>query len=78
VKNKDVGSGVTAALIRHATAALLNAAHPGVDYYGVGPNWVIKGVQYHYGTPLEELQKEHFEYRNEVAPPATGAGCPLN
>lgn len=68
------------AFMRHAVAALLNAAHPDIDYYGAGVDWVIEGglespecgVRGVFDSTCDwELQKWHFEFRNE-------SGCPLN
>jgi hypothetical protein len=69
-KNKDVGSGPEAALMRHAVAALLNAANPGVNY-AASENEVIGMVQDAYDSGDFEDTKNEFESWNE-------AGCPLN
>lgn len=72
------------AFMRHAVAALLNAAHPLVAYpsFGnpMGVDWVIEGgvgspecgVRGVFDSTCDwELQKWHFEFRNEY-------GCPLD
>jgi hypothetical protein len=69
-KKKDVGSGPEAALIRHAVAALLNAAHPDVAYAETEAG-VIGMVQDAYSSGDFEGIKDQLESWNE-------AGCPLN
>jgi hypothetical protein len=61
------GGGVNA-LQRHAVAALLNAAHPGVDYLAEAD--VIRSVQESYPWTPEQL-KDWLEGYNKL-------GCPLN
>lgn len=66
----DQGGGHIKALGRHAVAALLNAAHPGVESpYSVGE--VIAAVQYAVGSGDYERVKDHLEDANEL-------GCPLS
>jgi hypothetical protein len=65
----QIGGGGERALYRHATAALLNAASPDVNYpYTVGQ--VITMVQSAYATGMFEDIKNLFETANQ-------AGCPL-
>jgi hypothetical protein len=58
------------AFLRHAVAALLNAARPDLDY---NPEWnIINHVHWAYGPPTRfEHVKNIFEGWNEL-------GCPLN
>ncbi len=64
------GGGGASALGRHATAGLLNAASPGVDYrYSVAE--VIALVQAAYASGDYESAKNLLEAENEL-------GCPLN
>jgi hypothetical protein len=66
----NTGGGGESALLRHATAALLNAASPDVDYpYSVSE--VISMVQQAYASGDFESTKDLFEAANE-------AGCPLD
>lgn len=69
-KNKDVGSGPEAALMRHAVAALLNAANGDVNYGG-NESWVKEGVALAYDRCEFECVKDVFESYNERY-------CPLN
>ena len=69
-KDEGVGSGPEAGLMRHAVAALLNAANPGVNY-AASESEVIGMVQDAYGAGDFEDTKNEFESWNE-------AGCPLN
>jgi hypothetical protein len=69
-KNKDVGSGVEAALVRHAVAALLNSAHPDVAHRE-DLAAIQNGVQYAYEEGKFEQVKNVFEEWNEL-------GCPLD
>jgi hypothetical protein len=65
-KNKDVGSGVGAALIRHAVAALLN------DAAGLFDSDVQDWISWAWGDAAKmEEAKAWFEAANE-------GGCPLN
>ena len=65
----NTGGGGESALLRHATAALLNAASPDVDYaYTVAE--VIAMVQNAYATGDFEATKDLFDIANN-------AGCPL-
>jgi len=65
-----LGGGGENALARHAVAALLNAAHPSVDYeYSVAQ--IIAMVQQAYATGDFEETKDLFDAANN-------AGCPLN
>jgi hypothetical protein len=58
------------ALMRHATAALLNASHPGTNYIYTEAE-VIAMVQEAYTAPPQfEMFKDMFESANEM-------GCPL-
>jgi hypothetical protein len=64
-----IGGGRERALYRHATAGLLNAASPDVDYYyTVGE--VMQMVQDAYDT-------EHFNYYKNMLEDANQMGCPL-
>lgn len=66
------GGGGEKALLRHATAALLNAAHPDVNYaYTVSE--VISMVQQAYSSGSFESVKNLFEAANEGP-----GGCSLN
>lgn len=61
----NLGGGGEKALDRHAVAALLNAAHPNVDYaYSVAD--VINMVQNAYATGNFEGVKNLFETNNEL------------
>jgi hypothetical protein len=62
--------GKEKALLRHATAALLNAAHPNVSYY-YSVDDVIALVQWAYATGKFNDAKDDLEAANEM-------GCPLN
>lgn len=65
-----LGGGGEYALARHAVAALLNAAHPDINYYyTVGQ--VIAGVQAAYASGDFETFKEDLDFANN-------AGCPLD
>ena len=66
----ETGGGGEKALGRHAVAALLNAANPGVSYYYTKDE-VMAMVQNAYGTGDFEGIKDLFEAQNEQ-------GCPLN
>jgi hypothetical protein len=68
-RRKDYSSGAEAAMLRHAVAALLNAAGD-VDY-GKDTGWVIGRVQHAYSSGEFEYVKDQFESRNERY-------CPLN
>ena len=63
------GGGANA-LLRHATAALLNAANPDVTYCYTEAQ-VIEMVQTAFGSQDYEATKDLFEAQNEL-------GCPLN
>ena len=65
-----LGGGGEFALARHAVAALLNAAHPDVDYQFTVAE-IIAGVQNAYATGDFEPFKSQLDYANN-------AGCPLN
>jgi hypothetical protein len=65
-----LGGGGEGALARHAVAALLDAAHPNVNYAYTTAQ-VIAGVQNAYATGNFESFKNTLEAANE-------AGCPLN
>ena len=65
------GGGGENALGRQAVAALLNAAHPHVDYYYTEDE-VIDIVQDAYSTGNFENAKNRLEKRND------GSNCPLN
>lgn len=65
-----LGGGGEFALARHATAALLNAAHPDVNYAYTAAQ-VIAGVQNAYATGNFEPFKNALDFANN-------AGCPLN
>lgn len=65
----NTGGGGEKALMRHAVAALLNAASGGVDYY-YSVDEVIAIVQDAYKTGNFEAAKNLLAVRNE-------AGCPL-
>lgn len=65
-----LGGGGEFALARHAVAALLNAAHPDVNYRYTIPE-IIAGVQNAYATGNFEPFKSQLDYANN-------AGCPLN
>jgi hypothetical protein len=72
-KRKDFDSGVQAALVRHAVAALLNAASGDVDYWFT-PDQIIEWASAHYVHPDKEVMEEGkdlFAEWNET-------GCPLN
>jgi hypothetical protein len=56
--------------MRHAVAALLNAASGEVDYF-YSEAEVIEWVQNAYATGDYESHKDHLELENE-------RGCPLN
>jgi hypothetical protein len=64
------GGGVEAALWRHATAALLNAASPDVGYLYHLPQTVISEVQRAYNTGKLEEVKDQFKAANKAV-------CPL-
>ena len=64
------GGGGEKALMRHATAALLNAASPDVDY-DLTESEVIQIVQNAYATGDFESAKNTLEKQNEL-------GCPLS
>ncbi len=66
----EANQGSLAALTRHAMAALLNAAHPGVAY-GMSPAGVVAAYNAALAGGDVEGTKNMFEARNE-------AGCPLN
>lgn len=65
-----LGGGGENALARHAVAALLNAAHPDVNY-SYSAAQVIAGVQNAYATGDFEPFKDALDLANN-------AGCPLN
>jgi hypothetical protein len=65
----DTGGGGFKALGRHATAALLNALHPDVDY-GMTSSAIIDLVQDAYASGNAESAKNTLEKLNEQ-------GCPL-
>ena len=65
-----LGGGGEFALARHAVAALLNAAHPDVNYQFTVAQ-VIAGVQNAYATGNFEPFKTQLDFANN-------AGCPLN
>jgi hypothetical protein len=65
-----LGGGGEFALARHAVAALLNAAHPAVNYQFTEAQ-VIAGVQNAYATGNFEPFKIQLDFANN-------AGCPLN
>ena len=58
------------ALMRHATAAVLNAASPDVDY-GYTVEQIIAMVAAAFADQVYEPTKDAFEYENEI-------GCPLD
>ena len=66
----DLGGGGENALIRHAVAALLNAANSGVSY-AYSEAEVIAMVQSAYASGIYEATKDLFVVQNEL-------GCPLN
>lgn len=66
----QLNGGGENAMIRHAVAALLNAASPDVTY-AFSVNDVISMVQDAYANGTFEAVKDQFEAENE-------AGCPLN
>jgi hypothetical protein len=67
-----LGGGGINALIRHAVAALLNAAHPDVNSTAFPtPAHVIAATQAAVSGGTVEATKNAFEAANE-------AGCPLN
>jgi TQXA domain-containing protein len=70
LKALGTGGGGEKALLRHATAALLNASKSGLRYY-YSEDEVISIVQEAYRTGNFEQAKNLFERQNE-------AGCPLN
>lgn len=58
-KNKDVGSGVEAALVRHAVAALLSAAHPDMTF------GTVEGIQTNVCAAWNSGDKSELErYKN--------------
>ncbi|HUT92893.1 MAG TPA: SdrD B-like domain-containing protein [Thermoguttaceae bacterium] len=59
------GGGEENALGRHAVAALLNAAHPGIDYAFTTAE-IISMVQSAYATGEFEAIKDQFEAENEL------------
>jgi hypothetical protein len=65
----EAGGGGENAFWRHAVAALLNAAHPQVNSWGVEHIKLV--VQTFWGTQDEEYAKDWFEDFNQ-------SGCPLN
>jgi hypothetical protein len=65
-----LGGGGENALARHAVAALLNAAHPAVDYIYTEAQ-IIAGVQNAYTTG-------NFETFKDLLDAANNAGCELN
>jgi hypothetical protein len=65
-----LGGGGENALARHAVAALLNAAHPDVNYQFTIAE-IIAGVQNAYATGNFEPFKTQLDFANN-------AGCPLN
>jgi len=65
-----LGGGGEFALARHAVAALLNAAHPDVNYQYSSAE-IIAGVQSAYATGNFEPFKSLLDYANN-------AGCPLD
>jgi hypothetical protein len=67
LKNKDVGSGVVAAFMRHAVAALLNAAHSDVCFF-INEDDLIGDILANWG---DEGFKDFLAGHNE-------SGCPLN
>lgn len=68
-----LGGGELSALAREAVAALLNAAHPGVDY-PLTPGEVIQKVQQAIVAEVYESTKDELEGHN-----AHGlGGCPLD
>jgi hypothetical protein len=66
-QNKDVGSGVVAAFMRHAVAALLNTAH-GEVCFGWDEDYAKWFIQNTWG---EEWAKDFLAGANE-------SGCPLD
>ncbi len=58
------GGGGVMALLRHATAGLLNAAHPDSVYWYNSPGDVIAAVQAAYASGDFEDSKDLFEYFN--------------
>ena len=67
-----LGEGELNALAREAVAALLNAAHPGVDY-PLTPGEVIQKVQQAIVAEVYESTKNELEEYNAYAI----SGCPL-
>lgn len=69
----SAGGGGLDALMRHATAALLNAASPDVAYAGAytSPAQVIAAVQ-------NAIQSGDYEPLKDALDAANNAGCPLN
>jgi hypothetical protein len=70
-RRKDYSSGAEAAMLRHAVAALLNAANSDVNY-GEDTDWVIEGVNLAYAGELG------FEYVKDVFEDYNERHCPLN
>jgi hypothetical protein len=64
-----LGGGGVRALMRHASAAYLNAMSPDVDYFFT-PDEVIQIVQWAFATRRFEAAKNRLEAENE-------RGCPL-
>jgi hypothetical protein len=65
-----LGGGGENALARHAVAALLNAAHPDINYY-YSVSQILAGVQAAYASGDFEPFKSALDFANN-------AGCPLN
>lgn len=65
-----LGGGGEYALARHAVAAILNAAHPQINYY-YSVAEIIAGVQNAYATGNYEPFKDSLDAANN-------AGCPLD
>jgi hypothetical protein len=61
----NTGGGGESALGRHAVAALLNAAHPNIDYFFTQAE-VIQMVQDAYASGDYEGTKDTFEIFNEL------------
>jgi hypothetical protein len=69
----ELGGGGENALARHAVAALLNAAHPNVNYIYSTESQVISMVQQAYAPPPNyEPTKDLFDAANNTS------SCPLN
>ncbi len=68
------GGGGEAALARHAVAALLNAAHPEIDY-AYDADEVIAMVQHAYATGEFQSAKNALEQQNESGCELGGGGC---